>query len=151
MNIEVKSEQELQAFGERLGALFVGGESINLIGDVGAGKTTLTKAIGAGMGIVGDISSPSYTLSQMHESPEGLRLAHYDFYRLEEPGILAAELAENFSDKESVVVIEWAGIVTGILPADHLQIQIVPTGEKSRRLTITAGGDKSRQLLERLA
>lgn len=151
MKIRVKSEAELQAFGEQLGAALGGGESIELIGDVGAGKTTLVKAIAAGMGVVGDVSSPSYTLSQTYEAPGGLRLAHYDFYRLTEPGILAEELAEVLADGSTVVAIEWAAIVADVLPTDHLSIHITPTGENERTLAVKSSGDRSRHILERLA
>ena len=150
MEIEVASEKALQILGERLGALFVGGEGIELVGDVGAGKTTLVKAVARGMGIDDALSSPSYTLSQVYEGAGGLRLAHYDFYRLNDPGILANELQEMLADNQTVVAVEWADIVQSVLPTDHVQIQIVPLSDTARRLVFTAGGEKSRQLLEQL-
>lgn len=148
MEIEVQSEQELGVFGRRLGESVRGGQAIELVGDVGAGKTTLVKAIAAGMGIAENVSSPSYTLSQAYDGSRGVRLVHYDFYRLNDPGILAKELAEVLAEEASVVAVEWADIVADVLPADHLRIQIVPTSEHSRRLSVSAGGEKSRQLLE---
>lgn len=151
MEINVQSERELKAFGARLGALLMGGEAIELVGDVGAGKTTFVKAVALGMGITDTVGSPSYTLSQTYTAPHGLRLAHYDFYRLDDPGILASELAEILTDQKTVVVIEWADIVADILPSDHLRIKIVPTSEMARQLTIVAGGDTSRGILERLS
>ncbi len=150
MEIEVQSEQELGLFGARLGAALTGGEVIELVGDVGAGKTTLAKAIAAGMGIIDTISSPSYTLSQTYVAPSGLRLVHYDFYRLDDPGILTQELAEVLTDPKAVVAVEWSGIVENILPADCARIQIVPTGEAARQLTLMAGGDKSQSLIGKL-
>lgn len=150
MEIRVKSEQELKSFGVRFGAALMGGEVIELVGDVGAGKTTLTKAIAQGMGITGDISSPSYTLSQTYEAPYGLKLAHYDFYRLDDPGILAKELEDILSDQRIVVIIEWGDIVEGVLPADAMRIHITPIDETGRQLVLTAGGNKTRTLLERL-
>lgn len=150
MEIKVESERELRAFGARLGAVLSGGEIIELIGDVGAGKTTLVKAIATGMGITDAVGSPSYTLSQTYEAPHGLRLAHYDFYRLGSPGILASELAEILTDQKTVVAIEWADIVADILPPDHLRISIVPASEMARQLTVAAGGDVSSGVLEKL-
>lgn len=150
MEITVHSESELNTFGKKLGATLAGGESLELVGDVGAGKTTLTKAIAAGMGIDDTISSPSYTLSQTYKAPNGLRLVHYDFYRLDDPGILANELEEVLAEKRSVVVIEWAGIVADVLPVDHLSIHITPTGETSRQLQLKGEGDQSRHVLGQL-
>jgi tRNA threonylcarbamoyladenosine biosynthesis protein TsaE len=151
MEIYVKSEQELRSFGVRLGATLEGGEVIELVGDVGAGKTTLTGAIALGMGITDTISSPSYTLSQLYEAPHGLRLAHYDFYRLDDPGILARELEDVLADQRTVVVIEWGGIVEQVLPIDCLHIRIMPTTETARQLTLTAGGNTSQALLRKLS
>ncbi len=150
MEIRVESEAELRAFGERLGAMLRGTESIELVGDVGAGKTTLVKAIAAGMGVSDDVSSPSYTLSQTYEAPGGLRLAHYDFYRLADPGILTQELEEVLADSGTVVAIEWADIVAGVLPTDHLSVHISPTGDDGRKIVFKAGGDISRRLVEQL-
>ena len=150
MQIEVIDERELQQFGERFGALLQGGEVIELIGDVGAGKTTLTKAVAAGMGITDEVSSPSYALSQQYKAPNGLVLAHYDFYRLNDPGILASELAETVADTRTVTVIEWAAIIADVVPTDRLQVQIIPLGEHARRLTLRADGEMSRRLIEAL-
>lgn len=151
METNVNSEREMRALGARLGSLLQGGEVIQLIGDVGAGKTTLVKAIASGMGITDDVGSPSYTLGQIYEAPYGLRLVHYDFYRLDDPGILANELEEVTDDQRAVVVIEWGAIVSGVLPADHLQIHILPTSETARQITISAGGPLSKRILESLS
>lgn len=150
MEKTVTSERELGAFGAKLGAALRGGEVIELVGDVGAGKTTLTKAIAVGMGVADDVGSPSYTLSQVYDAGRGLRLAHYDFYRLDDPGILASELGEVLSDERTVTVIEWGDIVSGVLPPDHVRISLTPLGETERQLVLAAGGTKSEQVLGRL-
>lgn len=151
MEIKVKNEQAMRDFGVKLGALFEGGEVIELVGDVGAGKTTLMKAVATGMGVSDSIGSPSYTLSQSYiASPSNLRLVHYDFYRLDNPGVLAEELREELADSRAVVAIEWANIVADVLPTDHLRIQITPTSDEGRVLALSAGGEGSRVVLERL-
>lgn len=150
MELHTNNERELKAFGARLGAVMTGGEIVELVGDIGAGKTTLTKAIASGMGIVDDVGSPSYTLSQLYEAPHGLSLVHYDFYRLDDPGIMADELRETLADPRVTTVIEWGDIIAGVLPSDHLRVRITPTGETSRQLTLTAGGNSSTGLLEKL-
>ena len=148
---EVASEQEMREFGERLGALFSGGELIELVGDVGAGKTTLVRGIARGMGVDETVQSPSFTINRVYDAPEERQLVHYDFYRLNEPGIMQDELRETMSDPKSVVVIEWADSVEEFLPADRLTIAIRSTSESSRQLEVAAGGQRSTTLLEALA
>jgi tRNA threonylcarbamoyladenosine biosynthesis protein TsaE len=150
MTIEVHSETEMKAYGKRLGVFLQGGEIIELIGDVGAGKTTLTKGVAEGMGVDEDVQSPSFTISRVYDTPKGLRLAHYDFYRLHDAGIMAAELHEMLHDTLNVTIIEWAEIVTGVLPADRLTVTITSPSEASRVMTIEAGGERSKKVLEDL-
>ena len=150
MKTEVRGEDEMKAFGERLGALLNGGEIIELVGDVGAGKTTLAKGIAAGMGVDEDVQSPSFTISRVYDTASGVRLAHYDFYRLQDAGIMAAELHETLHDSKTVTLIEWAEIVNGVLPADRVTIIIASPDETSRTVDCVAGGERSKALLELL-
>ncbi len=153
MNIEVSGESEMKLLGAKLGALLKGGEIIELVGDVGAGKTTLTKGIASGMHIDEDVQSPSFTISRVYDAPDNLRLAHYDFYRLSDAGIMADELHETLHDPSTVTIIEWAEIVSGILPADHVTVTInnVPHSEHARNVMVKAGGDRSAALIGKLA
>jgi tRNA threonylcarbamoyladenosine biosynthesis protein TsaE len=151
MIIEVTSEDEMKQWGAKLGALLEGGEIIELIGDVGAVKTTLTKGIATGMQIDETVQSPSFTISRVYEAPSGVRLAHYDFYRLQDAGIMADELHETLHDEKTVTIIEWAGIVDGVLPSDHVKISISALTEADRRVEVAAGGARSQALIERLA
>ena len=91
-------------FGAKLGAELRGGEVIELIGDVGAGKTTFTKGLAKGLAIAETVQSPSFTISRVYDGR--LELVHYDFYRLNNAGVMALELADNLSDAEKVVVID---------------------------------------------
>ena len=143
----------MKALGVRLGALLRGGEVIELVGDVGAGKTTLTKGIADGMRIDEGIQSPSFTISRMYNAPSGVQLAHYDFYRLQDAGIMADELHETLHDPETVTIIEWAEIIAGILPDDRLTITIsnVAGDEHARQVVMKAGGEKSTRLIGQLA
>lgn len=150
MIIEVNGESEMKAFGKKLGVLLGGGEILELIGDVGAGKTTLTKGIAAGMEVDDDVQSPSFTISRVYETPKDLLLAHYDFYRLQDAGIMAAELHEAVRDPRTVTIIEWAEIVGGVMPLDRISITIASPRETTRTLELKAGGEKSTQLLEKL-
>lgn len=137
MIIEVDSEKATQAYAQQLGASLKGGETIELIGDVGAGKTTFVKGLARGLGITDEVLSPSFTISRVYDARDGLRLAHYDFYRLSDPGIMANELDETTRDNRTITVIEWADIVEGVLPASKITITFYPTSESGRRLEIT--------------
>lgn len=150
VKIAMTSEAAMKTFGERLGSLLNGGEVIQLVGDVGAGKTTLTKGIASGLGIDEPVQSPTFTISRLYDARDDLMLAHYDFYRLNEPGIMSLELAESVDDESRITVLEWADIVENVLPADHLTVSIVPASETARNLSLQAHGAKSEALLEGL-
>ncbi|MDB5185068.1 MAG: hypothetical protein JWN38_876 [Candidatus Saccharibacteria bacterium] len=121
-----------------LGAKLRGGEAIELVSDLGGGKTTFVKGLLKGMGSDELASSPSFTLSNTYQAGE-LTLQHYDFYRLNDPGILRDELAEAISDDKTVVVIEWADIVADVLDDKHLRVDIAVTGETGRRYSFSCG------------
>jgi len=148
---EIKNEAEMKRFGEMLGSYLFGGSIIELIGDVGSGKTTLTKGIALGLGVEEDVQSPSFTIKRLYGARDHLSLAHYDFYRLMDVGIMANELEESILDPNCVTIIEWGEIVDGVLPADRLSIKITSPTEESRELTIYAGGEKSRKILDCLS
>jgi len=131
----------MKALGARLGALLRGGESIELSGDVGAGKTTFVKGLAVGLAIDEDVQSPSFTVSRVYDARDGLQLAHYDFYRLQDAGIMANELDEVIRDDSVVTVVEWADIVEGVLPAERLRVQFTSPSEDDRTLEFT-GLDK---------
>jgi len=150
MEIEVKSEEELKIFGARFGALLSGGEVIELVGDVGAGKTTFVKGVAVGMGIDEDVQSPSFTINRLYEAVGSIQLSHYDFYRLQDPGIMSVELQESLNDSKVVTIIEWAEIVNGVLPVDRVTIRLSSPTETSRHLSISSGGEKSHAVLEAL-
>ncbi len=137
--------------GERIGKSVHGGQVIELIGDVGAGKTTLTRAIARGMDIADEIHSPTFTIKNMYDGRDGLRLVHYDFYRLNEAGLMSDELAEAVNDENAVVVIEWGDIVADVLPADRMTVTIAPTNEDTREMTLASSGKQSEALAREIA
>jgi len=146
MIIEVKNEIETRQFAEKLGGLLRGGETIELIGDVGAGKTTFVKGLALGLSIDEDVQSPSFTISRVYDARDNLHLAHYDFYRLNDAGIMQDELAETMQDPETITVIEWADIVEGVLPKDRVTIIFESPSETTRILNLTG----KKELLEQL-
>ena len=129
--------------GEWIGARVKGGELFELIGDVGAGKTTFTRGLAAGMEVNERLQSPTFTVSREYEARDGLRLVHYDFYRLTEAGIMADELHETTQDRNAVVVIEWSGVVANVLPRKRMTLTMKPVAddEHAREVIYEAVGD----------
>lgn len=136
MIIEVQSETETKELGERIGRLLRGGEVLELVGDVGAGKTTFTKGLSAGLAIDDEVQSPSFTVNRIYEARDGLVLSHYDFYRLTDAGIMANELHEVTQDKAAVTVVEWADIVENVLPEHRFTIRFAAPTETSRQISV---------------
>jgi tRNA threonylcarbamoyladenosine biosynthesis protein TsaE len=151
MELTITSEEDMKRFGERIGRLLRGGECIELIGDIGSGKTTLTKGIAVGLGIIETVQSPTFTINRVYDGASGIRLSHYDFYRLNDAGIMAEELAESLAEPRTSIVIEWGDIVSKVLPSDCLSIAFTSPTEASRVVTLTAGGPVSAAVLESLA
>lgn len=120
----IKTAEEMETLGRKIGASLHGGEVIELIGDVGAGKTTFTRGLALGLGITSPITSPSFTISCRYPARDGLSLNHYDFYRLSDPGIVAMELAESVHDPRAITVIEWGESIQDVLPKNHIIIHI---------------------------
>lgn len=146
----ITSDEMMRDYGARLGRALRGGEVLELIGDVGAGKTTLTKGIATALGITEPVQSPTFTISRAYTTPGGLELHHYDFYRLNEAGIMSDDIQEVMARPENITVIEWAGAVNQVLPADRLVVTIAATSENERQLDITATGETARALLQRM-
>lgn len=139
MITEVESEQAMKDYGRQIGEQLHGGEVIELIGDVGAGKTTFVKGLAAGLGVDEAVQSPSFTISRVYEARDDLQLVHYDFYRLADAGILNDELAETMNDALNITVIEWADIVDGILPKERMSIMFTSPTQTTRVLTTNIG------------
>ena len=125
---------ETEQLAAQLGSRLRGGEVVNLISDVGGGKTTFVRGLAKGMGSSDKVASPTFTISREYQAGR-LKLYHFDFYRLHDGGIMVSELAEIVGDPEHVVVIEWADIIEHILPPDVVTIHIKNTGEDSREFT----------------
>lgn len=130
----------MHALGVRLGAALRAGDLVVLTGPLGAGKTTLTRGIGEGLGVRGPVSSPTFVLARTHPSlVGGPPLVHVDAYRLSS----AAELDDLDLDYEaSVVIVEWgAGLVDGV--ADSLlEIRITREDDDSRTLALDSSGPR---------
>lgn len=147
----ITTTEAMRFFGAQIGERCSGGEVIELVGDIGAGKTTFTKGLAEGMGIDEEVQSPTFTISRVYQTEQNVILAHYDFYRLSDPGIMRDELAESVNDPQTVTVIEWASAVKDVLPKDTLTISFETLMAERREVTLHAGGEKSEMLIEGLA
>ncbi len=115
--IKINSEKEAAEFGKRLGKTLESGDVLALVGELGTGKTTLTKAIAAGLDISETVTSPTFTIVKEYNSGR-LPLFHFDVYRLENGGELIEIGGEEYFDAGGICVIEWADKIAEILPDD---------------------------------
>lgn len=132
---QVASQQETEAIARKLAALLKPGDVICLSGDLGAGKTTFTKALGQALGVAEDITSPTFNLIQEYQGR--VPLYHFDVYRLIKPSEFRDLGAEEYLEGEGVCVIEWANLVKEYLPPRHLWIEIRWLDAKRREICMT--------------
>ena len=130
------SSADTERLGELLGSQLSGGEVIELRADLGGGKTTFVIGLARGAGSTDRVSSPTFTLSRIYKAKD-FEIHHFDFYRLNDPGILRDQLAESLRSEQVVSIIEWADIVKDVLPSDRLSIEFKPTANSSEERQIT--------------
>ncbi|MHB8577608.1 MAG: tRNA (adenosine(37)-N6)-threonylcarbamoyltransferase complex ATPase subunit type 1 TsaE [Dehalococcoidia bacterium] len=138
---------ETHAFGERLGALLLPGDVVLLRGPLGAGKTALTKGIGVGAESPDLVISPTFVL--MNEYAGRVRLYHADLYRLESAAEIAALDLPGYTT-EGVLIVEWPERGAGMLPAEHLLVEIEHLGDAERRVALTAFGTRAAAIVRGL-
>jgi tRNA threonylcarbamoyl adenosine modification protein YjeE len=156
IRLTIATPEEMARFGAALAGQLRAGDLVTLNGELGAGKTTLTRGLGAELGVRGAVTSPTFVLARTHPRESGAPLVHVDAYRLQS----AAELDDLDIDFErSIVVVEWgAGLLDGITD-EWLSVDIVrPTGAgqvdvaddtepvEPRELTVTGHGDRWKDL-----
>jgi tRNA threonylcarbamoyladenosine biosynthesis protein TsaE len=127
------SSEATEQLAEKLGRALKGGEVIELVSDLGGGKTTFVRGLARGAGSKDSVSSPTFTISKVYDA-QRFQIHHFDFYRLHEAGVVADEIAEVAHDPAIVTVVEWGDIVQHVLPTDRLTVRIAQTPEGSREL-----------------
>ncbi|MEG1710619.1 MAG: tRNA (adenosine(37)-N6)-threonylcarbamoyltransferase complex ATPase subunit type 1 TsaE [Clostridia bacterium] len=130
-----KSAQETRDLGKTLAKDFIGGETVLLSGDLGAGKTVLSKGIADALGITDEVTSPTFAL---HNSYDGkLTLNHFDFYRIsDEEEVRILGLDEYFGQTNSVSVIEWWSNIKSLLPKKCIIINILRINDNEREIEV---------------
>ena len=145
-SLRTAAPQETRAIGVSLGSRAHAGSLVALIGPLGAGKTELAKGVAEGLGVTSVVNSPTFVL--MNEHVGRLRLFHIDAYRLDDPDEAAA--AGLFDDRQAagVAVVEWADRLGERLPAERLELTLLPEpdGSDQRRITWRAVGPKHLRL-----
>jgi len=128
------SEEETIALGRALAAEWPPQALVLLIGDLGAGKTTLTKGIVGGRGIPDPVTSPTFTL--IHEYGTPPRVFHIDLYRLDEAYEVAALGLDELLDRPALTLIEWGERFPELWPREHIEVRLKRQPDESRRIEV---------------
>ena len=131
------SEEETENIGKSLAMSLSKGDAVLLRGNLGAGKTVFSRGFARGLGITEPVSSPTYTIVQEYELPDGGRLYHLDLYRISGVNAaLAFGVDEFLDDPHGISLIEWPDRIDGILPENAICVEIEHLSDSERRLTI---------------
>lgn len=134
------SAKETRALGARLAASLRPGDVLLLFGDMGAGKSELTRGIASGLGIDGPVSSPSFTILQVYEDGR-VPLYHFDWYRMESVEELYELGMEEYLGGDGIAVVEWPTRCPEAVPESYLEITFTPLGEDTREITWRSVGN----------
>ena len=149
LRLAAPDPESTSALGRALASVARPGDLVCLWGDLGAGKTHLAKAFGAGLGVSDTITSPSFVL--MAEHAGRLPLFHIDPYRLvSAEDALAGGLIDE-RQSEGVTLVEWPERLGDALPVDRLDVRIDGTGDEPRMITLIAWSDRYRRYLQAAA
>ncbi|MGX8773487.1 MAG: tRNA (adenosine(37)-N6)-threonylcarbamoyltransferase complex ATPase subunit type 1 TsaE [Bacillota bacterium] len=121
--LHIANEKETEKLGEAIGRAAVPGMVIALIGDLGTGKTTLTKSIARGLGVTETVTSPTFNIIREYRSGR-MPLYHFDVYRIGDPDEMFELGYEEYFYGDGVCVVEWADIIEELLPEDAVIIHI---------------------------
>lgn len=138
------SERETAEAGRLLAALLRPNDVVALTGDLGAGKTALTKGVAAGLGVCEPVVSPTFNILLVH--PGRLTLYHFDLYRLEDAAQLEDVDFYETLEAGGVSLIEWGERFAGALPEDHLAVELHIAGDDARGVMLLPRGERSAEL-----
>ena len=144
MIFSVNSVDRTTAIGLELGKILKSGDIICLTGDLGTGKTHITKGIAKGLGIDDHITSPTFNIVNEYDSGR-LKFYHFDVYRVSDPDEIYAIGFDDYIFSDGVSVIEWANYIEDILPNEYLHIHIekdLDKGENFRSITLKPYGER---------
>ncbi|MFD1872960.1 tRNA (adenosine(37)-N6)-threonylcarbamoyltransferase complex ATPase subunit type 1 TsaE [Hymenobacter bucti] len=139
MIINIPTLAALPAAAQQLAAAIAEGDHavVAFEGEMGAGKTTLIRALGGALGVADDVSSPTFALVNEYRDGQDEPIYHFDFYRIDsEEEALRLGAAEYF-DSGYLCLVEWPARVAGLLPPAYLQVNLEVTGSESRRIQLS--------------
>ncbi len=136
--LSVAALADLPAAAQRLHAAIAasGCTVVAFEGEMGAGKTTLIRALGAALGVADDISSPTFALVNEYRDGRGSPVYHFDFYRVDSVEEAARIGAAEYFDSGYLCLVEWPARVEALLPSPRLEIAIDPTGPEAREIKL---------------
>lgn len=130
--LHIASEQETEQIGEAIGRAAEPGTVVALIGDLGTGKTTLTKSIARGLGVTETVTSPTFNIIREYKSGR-IPLYHFDVYRIGDPDEMFELGYEEYFYGDGICVVEWADIIEELLPEDAVIIRIERGADEEKR------------------
>lgn len=147
VNIYLEDENKTKEIGYKLGSLLTPGSVICLIGDLGAGKTTMTQSLAKALEVNDYITSPTFTIVNEYEGK--MPLYHFDVYRIGSSDEMYDIGYEEYINGEGVCIIEWANLIDDILPDEYLYIEL-KYKDMSREMTLNPVGEKYEKIVEEL-
>ncbi len=136
------TEEALVRWGRRIGAEARTPLVVALRGDLGAGKSTLARAVAHGAGVEGDVPSPTFNLVFRYDTPRGVQVHHLDLYRLERPDEVWELGWSELGGADDLVLIEWPDRAEALLPASRWEVEIEDEGDPAaRRVTARPVGE----------
>lgn len=143
--IELATVADTEAFGRRLGAVLRAGDLVLLAGPLGAGKTAMARGIATGLGVRGQVASPTFVIARVHDPAPGGRgipLVHVDAYRLGGDLDQLDDLDLDAELLDSAVVVEWGEGIADRLAEDHLVVRLARRADDVRLATVQGHGER---------
>jgi tRNA threonylcarbamoyladenosine biosynthesis protein TsaE len=137
--VRTNGPEQTRSVGTAFAASLPAGATLSLSGPLGAGKTVLVRGLCEGLGVVDDVTSPTFTLVNEYAAGNGARIIHVDCFRLAGPAELEDLALEDRRGKHTVMVVEWGDRVADALPPDTIRVSIEPdesAGDDARRISI---------------
>ena len=147
MDFFSRSPEQTRRIGARLGNALQAGDIVCLQGDLGAGKTTFVQGVAKGWGSLDTVSSPTFIIVNEYRRDDGNRLFHMDAYRLDS-ALEAEEIDLDSMLADGALLIEWPERIDGLVPPEHLWIQLEHIDEEDREMKFKAVGKRYDDLLE---